>query len=71
MKRKIRDGDLVRIAMKRNRNILPEHFLYGTVLSTIHPMKDDPDWTDHKILWYHDGSETIEYCEELELVSDE
>jgi hypothetical protein len=34
-------------------------------------MKDDPDWSDHRIMWHHDGSETIEYCEELELVSDE
>ena len=71
MKRPIRDGDLIRIPVKRNRSIPPEHFLYGTVLSTTHPMKDEPNWTDHKILWFNDGSETIEYGGDLEQVSDE
>lgn len=76
MKRQIRDGDLVRVNLNKNRTgsapACPTgRFLYGTVLKTTYPMRDEPSWTDHLILWLNDGSETIEYGGELELVSDE
>jgi len=76
MKRQIRDGDLVRVNVNKNRTgsapARPtDSFLYGTVLKTTHPMRDEPSWTDHLVLWFNDGSETIEYGGELELVSDE
>lgn len=71
MKRQIRDGDLVRVNVNKNRNAPSDRYIYGTVLKTTYPMRDEPSWTDHLILWFNDGSETIEYGGELELVSDE
>jgi len=68
----IRDGDLVRRALPGPGHSLTRPglvtYLYGTVVRTTHPMRDDPDWTDHLVLW-HDGEETFWWCGDLELVS--
>ena len=73
MAAKIKPGDLIRIPATRNKNavILVHYFLYGTVLETKYPMKDDNDWADHLIQW-HDGSRpTWEWEGEIEWVADE
>jgi len=63
-------GDLVR-ALAPSRNTHSAKYRYGTVLTVTRPMKDNHEWTDHKILWHDNGEDTIEWCEELELVSHE
>jgi len=69
---RIRNGDLVRraLTLPGYSHALegPSTHLYGTVMATSHPMRDDPDWTDHRVLW-HDGEETLWWCGDLELVS--
>jgi len=68
-RKRISDGDLVRVPAQLTQG--SGGYLYGTVIGTTRPMRDDPEWTDHRILWHYDGFETIEWCVDLELVSDE
>ena len=68
-RKRISDGDLVRVPARVTHR--SGGYLYGTVIGTTRPMRDDPEWMDHRILWHYDGSETIEWCEDLELISDE
>ena len=71
MAAKIKSGDLVRIPTRRGVVVPVTQYLYGTVLETKYPMKDDRDWSDHLIRW-HDGSNpTWEWCGDLDWVADE
>lgn len=66
----IRPGDLVR-RMTNPPGVLHQlvvTYLYGTVLETKFPMRDDPEWADHLVLW-HDGEQTWWWCGDLELVA--
>lgn len=60
----IQVGDLVRIGIPSSG--MTTAYRYGTVVSTTHPMRDDPEWSDHRVIWHDGGDETVEWCEELE-----
>lgn len=68
---RIRTGDLVRRSIglpDLHALEKPVTYLYGTVMATSCPMRDDLDWVDCRVLW-HDGIETLWWCGDLELVS--
>jgi len=69
-KKKIDDGALVRTLVHHPGIIRVSMYRYGTVLETKYPMKDDTEWSDHRVLW-HDGDESWEWHGDLEHVSDE
>jgi hypothetical protein len=33
-------------------------------------MLDEHEWTDHRVIWHDNGEETLEWCGDLELVSE-
>lgn len=60
----IQVGDLVRIGIPTPGTLTT--YRYGTVVSTTHPMRDEPEWSDHRVIWHDDGEETVEWCGELD-----
>jgi len=67
----IQDGDLIRCCVPVvHYTSMVTRIRYGTVLSTSWPMLDEHEWTDHRVIWHDNGEETLEWCGDLELVSE-
>lgn len=68
-KKKIENGCLVRMRIRYSPSV--SQYRYGTVLETKYPMKDDLEWSDHRVLWHDGGDLTVEWFGDLEWVADE
>lgn len=70
----IGNGDLVRCQVPPSpggRDDASPAYHYGIVIRTTFPMRDDPKWSDHLILWNTPAMKTLEWwwCGHIELVS--